>query len=87
MEKKVPMRTCIACKAVRPKNELIRIVDGENGISLDKTGKADGRGAYICNDTGCIKKLIKLKSLNRTFKKEVDVKVYEAIERDFNGKE
>ena len=49
MEKKVPMRTCIACKAVKPKRELVRIVKNENGILLDRTGKLNGRGAYICD--------------------------------------
>ncbi|MBQ6728047.1 MAG: YlxR family protein, partial [Clostridia bacterium] len=50
MEKKIPMRTCIACRAIKPKKELIRIVKAEDGIFLDRTGRKNGRGAYICDD-------------------------------------
>ena len=53
--KKVPERTCIGCKEVKPKNELLRIVkDKENVISIDLTGKKNGRGAYICANEECL---------------------------------
>ncbi len=85
MEKKVPMRTCIACKTVKPKKELYRIVKGEDGISLDKTGRKNGRGAYVCNDINCIKKLRKGKLLSRAFSCEVKDETYDAIEKEFSG--
>ena len=48
--KKIPQRTCVGCNSQKSKNELIRIVmDKDGNISVDKTGKANGRGAYICN--------------------------------------
>ena len=62
MEKKVPMRTCIACRTSKPKRELIRVVKFNEQITLDKTGKANGRGAYVCDDIECIKKLKKGKT-------------------------
>ena len=83
MEKKVPMRTCIACKAVKPKKELLRVVKGEDGVSLDKTGRKNGRGAYICNDINCIKKLKKGKLLSRAFSCAVEEDVYDKITEEF----
>ena len=83
MDKKVPMRLCIACRQMKPKKELIRIVKNGEEIKLDKTGKANGRGAYICNDKECISKLKKQKLLNRVFACQVDDSVYTAIEEAF----
>lgn len=87
MDRKPPMRTCIACKKVKPKKELIRVVNGEEGISLDFTGKKNGRGAYVCNDSSCIQTLKKKKALNRAFKMPVDDKIYDKIAEEFFGNE
>ena len=87
MEKKVPMRTCIACRACKPKKELIRIVKSEEGISLDRTGRKNGRGAYICDDANCIAKLKKSKLLNRAFSCPVEDSVYDKISEEFFGKQ
>lgn len=87
MGKKIPMRTCIACRAEKPKKELVRVVKTEDGVKLDLTGRANGRGAYVCNDEGCIAKLKKQKSLNRAFSCQVPDEVYDAITEEFlNGK-
>ena len=86
MEKKVPMRTCIACKTVKPKRELIRIVKNESGIFLDRTGKKNGRGAYICDDPECFAKLKKGKLLNKTFSCPVEVSVYDGLSEELLGK-
>lgn len=83
MEKKVPMRTCIACRTCKPKKELIRIVKSTDGISLDRTGRKNGRGAYICDDLNCIAKLKKGRLLNRTFSCPVDDSVYDKISEEF----
>lgn len=85
MEKKIPMRTCIACRTVKPKKELIRIVKNQDGISLDKTGRKNGRGAYICNDLDCLNKLKKQKCLNRVFETNVEDGVYNKIVEEFFG--
>lgn len=77
--KKVPQRKCIACQERDSKKGLIRIVKNKDGqIFLDPTGKANGRGAYICNDAECLK-AIKSKALNRAFKIEVPNEVYENL--------
>ncbi len=83
MEKKIPMRTCIACRTEKPKKELVRVVKFGDEIKLDLTGKANGRGAYVCNDKECIAKLKKQKLLNRTFACQVDDGVYDAIMGEF----
>lgn len=78
--KKVPQRKCIACQDRDNKKELMRIVRNKEGeIFIDLTGKANGRGAYICKDSECLKKAIKSKALNRAFKTEVPQEVYEKL--------
>ena len=78
--KKVPQRKCIACQERDSKKGLMRIVKNKEGqIFLDETVKANGRGAYICNSSECLKKAIKSKALNRAFKIEVPDEVYENL--------
>lgn len=75
--KKVPQRKCIACQERDSKKGLIRIVKNkENQVFLDPTGKANGRGAYVCHNEDCLKKSIKSKALNRAFKMDVEDSVY-----------
>lgn len=87
MDKKVPMRTCIACRTEKPKKELVRVVKFGDEIKLDLTGKANGRGAYVCNDKECIMKLKKQKMLNRAFSMEVKEEVYDGILEEFLGEQ
>ena len=78
--KKIPQRTCIGCNSQKNKNELIRIVKNKEGIiSIDKTGKAQGRGAYICDNIECLEKAIKSKRLERTFDKKISDEIYENL--------
>ncbi|MBR5900247.1 MAG: YlxR family protein [Clostridia bacterium] len=83
MEKKVPMRTCIACRQSFAKKELVRIVKSGDEIFLDATGKANGRGAYICHNPECVKKLKKQKILNKAFSCNVEDAVYDKIAEAF----
>lgn len=79
-EKKSPQRMCIACRTMRDKRELIRIVRSPEGvISLDFTGKKNGRGAYVCPSEECINKCRKVKLLNRAFSSQVDDEVYDNL--------
>ena len=76
-QKKIPMRTCVACRTARPKRELIRIVHNKEGETfVDTTGKMNGRGAYICNDPECLKKAIKSRGLSRAFEAEIPDEVF-----------
>jgi len=84
MEKrKVPMRTCIACRICKPKAELIRIVKNDDDFNVDFTGKSNGRGAYICNDQNCFEKLIKSKMLNKTYKQNIPQEVYDKLKEQY----
>lgn len=78
--KKIPKRMCVACREMKDKNELIRIIKGEqNQLLIDEKQKASGRGAYVCKKTECIEKCIKQKSLNRAFRCNVDQSVLDKL--------
>jgi len=63
--KKVPMRRCVGCMESKPKRELIRIVATDEGPKIDLTGKANGRGIYLCPDPECFIKARKKKAIGR----------------------
>lgn len=86
MEKKLPLRLCIGCNAMKNKKEMIRIVKNEDGISLDKTGRKNGRGAYLCDDIECLQKAIKSRGLERSFKQAVSKEVYNKLLEDMGSK-
>ena len=78
--KKIPLRTCMGCNEKRPKKELIRIVKQKDGnVELDKTGKMEGRGAYICNNIECLNKVIKTKRLERTLDIQISEETYKKL--------
>lgn len=78
--KNIPQRTCIGCNIKKDKKEFIRIVkDNQNNISIDKTGKANGRGAYICDNIDCLEKAIKSKRIEKNFKMSIDESVYKNL--------
>lgn len=69
MEKLKPQRSCIGCRQVKDKQSLIRIVRREDGsIRLDPTGRAKGRGAYLCPGGACLEQAIKKGGFSRSFK-------------------
>ena len=64
--RRTPVRTCVACRTERPKRELVRIVRAPNGsVTLDPTGRAAGRGAYLCADSSCWPVALKKSSIER----------------------
>ncbi len=80
MAKKIPQRMCVACREMKDKSALIRIVrKNQNEFDIDETQKANGRGAYVCNKATCIEKCIKQKSLNRAFKCNVSQSVFDKL--------
>ena len=78
--KRQPQRTCMGCNANKDKKEFIRIVKNkENEINIDKTGKMEGRGAYICDNIECLEKLIKTKRLEKVFDMKISEEIYENL--------
>jgi len=80
--KKQPERRCVGCREMKDKKDLMRIVRkaDDSGFCVDDTGKAAGRGAYICNDAACFKKAVKSGGFDRSFKQKVPQDVYETLE-------
>ncbi len=86
--KKIPLRKCLGCNEMKAKKELIRVVKNQEGeIKVDLTGKAHGRGAYICLDKECFLKAKKTKALNRAFQCNVDDSVYENLIQEIDVSE
>ena len=78
--KKVPLRKCITCGKSKEKKDLIRIVrDKEKNIIVDTSGRASGRGAYICIDSNCLEKAEKTRKLSRTLEVEIPNHIYEDL--------
>lgn len=78
--RKIPQRTCIGCRSVRPKKELVRIVrTPEGSIEIDPTGKRSGRGAYICPSNDCLEKAMKGKVLGSALHTSIPDEVLEQL--------
>lgn len=81
--KNIPMRLCVACREMKPKQAMMRVVKNADGeIYADPTGKAPGRGAYICDSAECRQKLSTKKLLHKTFSTDVSMEVYRDIEEE-----
>ena len=79
-KRKIPLRKCVGCNESKPKKELIRVVKNkENEIKVDLTGKVNGRGAYICNDSECFEKARMNKRLNRALEIEIPSEIYDQL--------
>ncbi len=78
--KKIPLRTCIVTKEVLPKQELLRVViNKDKEVSIDLTGKQNGRGVYLKKDREVINKAKNLKILDKKLEVEIDEKLYEDL--------
>ena len=75
----IPQRMCVACRQMKEKSELIRIVRSDDAIMLDKSGKKGGRGAYICKNEECINAAKKRRALSKHFKTAVPDSIYDEI--------
>ena len=85
MNKKIPMRQCVGCGTMKSKKEMMRVLkNAEEGIILDKTGKKNGRGDYLCESMECLKKARKNRGLERSFKMSIPNEVYDNMEKAFS---
>ena len=71
---------CLGCREMKPKSELTRVVKAPDGeVSIDLTGKKPGRGAYVCSNEACHKRIIKSNAFSRAFKVKVPDEIIEEI--------
>ena len=88
MQKKIPQRQCMGCRERKAKKEMIRVVRGTDGtVSLDFSGKLNGRGAYICRDIKCLKKARKSHRIDRDLECVISEEVYDAMEQELENNE
>ena len=86
MQKKIPQRQCMGCRERKAKKELIRVVRKTDGtVSLDFSGKLNGRGAYVCPDPECLKKARKSRALERCLEVAIPEEVYDRMEKEMEG--
>lgn len=85
-KKSFPIRRCVGCSQRSHKEELVRIVKSPDGdITIDCSGKAPGRGAYLCRNLECLKKARKKRRLEQNLKGAISSEVFEAIEKEIGG--
>ncbi len=86
MAKKIPIRKCVGCNERRPKQDLIRIVYNKENkeVFLDKSGKASGRGAYICPDNKCLEKARKSRKVDRSLKISISKQIYDNLMKEID---
>ena len=79
-KRKIPMRMCVGCREMKPKMELTRVVKPQEGdCAIDFTGKAPGRGAYVCKSAECLKKAQKTRALERALDAKIEENVFEQL--------
>ena len=79
--RKIPMRMCVGCREMKPKVELLRVVKPQEGDAhIDRTGKAQGRGAYVCGQIECLRKAKKSRALERALEAQIDEAVFAQLE-------
>jgi predicted RNA-binding protein YlxR (DUF448 family) len=82
------MRMCVGCREMKPKKELIRVVRSQEGaISLDRTSRLPGRGAYICAQQACLDKAVKIRALERALQQPLTADVLEQLKRELDRRD
>ncbi len=86
MQKKIPQRQCMGCRERKEKRAMIRVVRCTDGsVSLDFSGKLNGRGAYVCPDPECLKKAQKSKALDRSLEVTIPQEVYDRLAKEMEA--
>lgn len=84
--KKVPLRQCVGCGQMNEKRSMYRVIRTQEGeFLLDKTGRKNGRGAYVCPNEVCLQKAIRSRGLERSFKMQIPKEVYTALEEEMKS--
>ena len=86
MAKKIPLRKCVGCGSMKEKKEMIRVIKTpEDEVVLDATGRKNGRGAYICANSECLRAARKSKGLERSLKISIPEEVYDGLEKEMSS--
>ena len=86
MQKKIPQRQCMGCRERKNKKDMIRVVRTTEGtVTLDFSGKLNGRGAYVCPDPECLRKAQKSRSLERCLETPVPQEVYDRLAKEMEA--
>ncbi len=86
MQKKIPQRQCMGCRERKSKREMLRVVRGTDGsVSLDFSGRVNGRGAYLCPDPECLRKARKSRALERCLEAQIPEDVYLRLEKEMEA--
>ena len=87
-QRRIPLRQCGGCGEMKPKSELVRVVRSPEGeISLDPTGRKNGRGSYICRSVDCFNMAVKRKSFERAFGQKLSDETVAAVEKELKANE
>ena len=87
-KKKIPLRKCLGCNEMKSKKELIRIVRSPEGnVAIDKTGKASGRGCYICPNMSCLNTAVKAKRVEKALETAVGSELFESLREQLTADE
>lgn len=85
-EKKIPLRKCVGCGEMKPKKELVRVVRSPEGaVSIDRTGRSPGRGAYLCPRLACLQAARKARRLEKAFACAIPAEVYDHLEEEWRA--
>jgi predicted RNA-binding protein YlxR (DUF448 family) len=88
MQKKIPQRQCMGCRERKDKRAMLRVVRGTDGsVSLDFSGKLNGRGAYVCPDPECLKKAQRSRALERCLETPIPQEVYDRMVKEMEGQQ
>jgi len=83
---KRPQRTCVACRRASDKGGFVRFVRLPDGsVALDPSGRAPGRGAYLCSSMGCFEEAHRRHRLDAALKTKVGEDAYAALESEFKA--
>ena len=83
-ERKIPMRTCVVTKEKLPKKDLIRVVIFGGVVTVDPTGKANGKGCYLKKEASIIETARAKKILNRVLETEIEDSIYDELLKSIN---
>lgn len=88
MQKKIPIRQCVACREHREKPLLARVVRTPDGrVVYDGRGKVPGRGAYLCRSTACLERAVRSRALSRALEIDIPEEMFDVLRQQMEQEE